>query len=291
VGARAVRAWGERRLRAAEAHKLWMIKDAGANGGDGLFVASGATWARVCDRLDAAERAERRKIRFVVQEYVERPALWEGRFKYHIRMYVVLRADMGAFLHTRALAHVANKPYSASPEGFDDVQVHLTNVSKNHTNKELFHGCPILELESFLGARCWARLLALFAALFGAARPFMRHQVAAWDFAHIGVDIMLDAEGHPHLLECNVPPCIGNYNSEMVPEQHAFFNWLFTSMVDCFVVEPLTTRPAAPAAARSWCKVAEPRDDFAPAPPAQRGLNALAWKVYEAKTLAHAQPM
>jgi len=204
-------------------------------------------------------------------------------------MYVVLRADMAVFIHSKALIHVANKPYDTSQENLCDTQVHLTNVSKNHHNTDLFHGCPVVHLETWLGEEKFARVRQLFHKVFESAQPFMRNQVCASDFSHIGADVMFDTEGHPYLLELNIPPCIGNYKSEMVKEQHDFFNGLFASMMTRFVHNVLSTRDPYAAKAddedTQWLQVSAPRPDFETCDPTAKGLNTLAWRLHLSKFL------
>ena len=87
----------------------------------------------------------------MVQLYVHRPLLWEGRFKFHLRVYCVLTAQMQFHCYRRAFAHVSNKPFTlscfdpdhhaprgaaargggASQEGerYFDHEVHITNVA------------------------------------------------------------------------------------------------------------------------------------------------------------------
>uniref|UniRef100_A0A7S2SNY1 Tubulin-tyrosine ligase n=1 Tax=Mucochytrium quahogii TaxID=96639 RepID=A0A7S2SNY1_9STRA len=240
IGAAQVERWAAK-YWSTDTHsdQLWMVKDSGANCGDGLFVTGRSNWSAVVEELHASERQSKRTIRFVIQKYIENPELWKGKFKYHIRMYVVVRGDLSAYLHSTALVHVANKPYNVQAIGLSDKEIHLTNVSKNHHNEDLFHGCPIVHLRTYLGDDRMNKVLRLFRETFESARPYMMNQKSPFDFSHIGADIMFDQAGEPYLLECNIPPCIGNYGDDMLEEQHHFFRDLFYSMTETFAVSVL----------------------------------------------------
>ncbi|GBG30339.1 Tubulin polyglutamylase TTLL5 [Hondaea fermentalgiana] len=274
----------------------WIVKDARANCGDGLFVVMSHNWRDVIASLTSelqTATAGRVPPSFVLQKYIEEPELWNGKFKYHCRLFLVLRADGAAFLHSHALAHVANKPYTLEPDHVADPQVHLSNVSKNHSDADLFHGCPIIALEEFFGSNRLEAVCTLFANVFMAARPFMEHQQAASDFCLIGADLMFETSGAPRLLECNVPPGIGNYDSHVPADQYAFTNALFSTLLDTFVLPALsgqTQSPSAPSGTetskgQSWLQVCEPRSAFLPQDAERRGFNALSWKVYQRRAL------
>ena len=113
-----------------EGSKVWIAKEANANGGEGLFSFAEADWEGVSVKLDPSAE-------YVVQSYIERPLLWEGKFKYHFRVYCALTADMRFYAYRHAFAHVANKPFQLG--SLDDDEIHLTNVAANIHDAELFH--------------------------------------------------------------------------------------------------------------------------------------------------------
>ena len=92
--------------------------------------------------------AEQIPARFVVQRYIAQPALFEGRFKFDVRLYVVVTAAsrrarlVRAFVFTEGLARVCVRPYCGPPEDECDVtrldlHAHLCNTQ---LSDKLKHG-------------------------------------------------------------------------------------------------------------------------------------------------------
>ena len=89
----------------------WIVKDALANGGRAIWIFDQRNWREVAGLLEDDAEAV-----YVVQRYVQTPALWSGGGgggnKYHLRCYAVVTGDGRAFLFDRAFAHVANRPWT-----------------------------------------------------------------------------------------------------------------------------------------------------------------------------------
>ena len=64
---------------------------------------------------------------YVIQKYVSDPKLWNG-FKFHFRMYSMLRGDMSSFLYQKAFILTAGLKYDRNS---DDLHTHITNLSVN----------------------------------------------------------------------------------------------------------------------------------------------------------------
>jgi hypothetical protein len=283
LGWQEVREWCAARLVAptAQGGKVWMVKDSGANCGQGLFVMSRDNWEQVVAKVAALEKASQRRRGWVIQEYVSHPDLWQGTHKYHLRIYVVFCGDCSVYLHNHALGHIANKPYHLDKDSFTDEEVHLTNVSRNHHNVQLFHPCPAIDLKAFLGTDRWERLVALLQSVFKLAMPFCLHQAAKEDFSLIGADIMVDRDGQPHLLECNIPPCLGRAddNASIQMEETQLIRNLFHAIVQRFCLLQDTSVD------RWWTEICPGNKDFKPCSWPLRGLNTLAWKLVEKNML------
>ena len=72
---------------------------------------------------------------FVVQKYLNKPALWEGH-KYDFRIYVLVTSvidPMTIFLYEDGLVRLASEKYNNSGN-FSDPYIHLTNYSLNKKN-------------------------------------------------------------------------------------------------------------------------------------------------------------
>lgn len=134
-------AWCRAEFRASsqqQAQRVWVVKDALANGGEQVWIVSAQNWRRVTAVLrahgaaaEAAEAAERGGVGsarlYVLQRYIERPLLWPlaadlrcrhgssdttaaGR-KFHWRVFGLIRGDLTCHLYPQGFAHVANAPW------------------------------------------------------------------------------------------------------------------------------------------------------------------------------------
>jgi hypothetical protein len=119
----------------------WVVKDAGANGAAGVWVIVRGNWRSVLAEVDEGAR-------LAMQQYVERPLLWQGR-KVHLRCYALLFGDGAGYLYRLALLHAANKPYTepdCTAPAFD-AEVHITNCCANKQGSE-FAGEVIVDLRA-----------------------------------------------------------------------------------------------------------------------------------------------
>lgn len=192
----------------------WIIKPSQCNGGVGLHIVNARNWLLEWLRM---KQAFTQQTTFVVQRYIEQPALWEdtGR-KYHLRVFGCMVGDgEGGFtshLFPQAFAHLSNERFSMTLEPSSKafpVAVHLTNVAQNARNSDLFDGYRVVNLEQASWAEVWRGMQGVSAAVFDAASPHLKCLSSAFDFQLLGVDFLLDAEATVHLLEINCPPCMG----------------------------------------------------------------------------------
>jgi hypothetical protein len=131
--------------RCQKRRRMWVVKDALANGGEHVWVVSAQNWRRVARVVrthgaatEATEAAECGGVGpprlYVVQQYIDQPKLWPlaadprthhqgshntaasaGR-KFHWRVFGLVRGDLTSHLYPRGFAHVANAPWQASGE-------------------------------------------------------------------------------------------------------------------------------------------------------------------------------
>ena len=76
---------------------------------------------------------------FVVQKYMERPLLYDGR-KFDIRIWVMLGPDLKVYLFRQGYMRTCSETYELNPEKIKDLGVHLTNnsVQKMHQGYNRF---------------------------------------------------------------------------------------------------------------------------------------------------------
>ena len=72
---------------------------------------------------------------FVVQKYMERPLLIEGR-KFDIRMWVLISQEMKVYLFKQGYIRTSSFKYSNDSTSLADNNIHLTNnaVQKNNND-------------------------------------------------------------------------------------------------------------------------------------------------------------
>eukprot|EP00944_MAST-04C_sp_MAST-4C-sp1_P015589 g15589.t1 len=186
----------------------WIAKDATANGGEGLYQFT------IDDqkRLQYVEANLHDDAEYVIQRYVNNPLLWDGKFKFHFRVYCVLNAKMEFFVYRRAFAHVCNKKYTARTNDDDnyDPEVHISNVAANIHDENSFHNYPTVDLPTEF-PNVWLKLQNTMKNVIRKASTFMQYQTSKNNFMLIGADFIPDADGNIWLLELNCPPCMAAY--------------------------------------------------------------------------------
>lgn len=173
-----------------DAEEWWILKAAGANGGGDVHVLPPAcTHVPACIALRPLDS-------YVVQRYITRPLLLEKKYKFHYRVYALLRMtgveetgrtsvdrearrarfqpwiyQHGFILRASERYHHATKCGSANEI---DAAAHLTNLSLNKH-------CPgypgQLPIDLARAPRTFGCMKAHWAAVVRAAAPFLRAQV------------------------------------------------------------------------------------------------------------------
>ena len=203
---------------AQPAGALYIVKPTRGSGGQGIFVTADPTQA--ADRPDA-----------VVQRYIANPYLVDGR-KGHLRIYALITSarPLRAYIYSEGIVRFAPEPYDPRPERLGEVSMHVTNTA-------LHLGHPGLVVsqdpERDDEGAIWSvsALLRRMAAdgfdpeaVFGEISDligwFLRQLDREGLFARqadrapprgfgpklIGFDILLDADGHPWLIEMQSTP-------------------------------------------------------------------------------------
>ncbi|HEX3366186.1 tetratricopeptide repeat protein [Phenylobacterium sp.] len=201
-----------------DAPALYIVKPIRGSGGQGISVT-----ADVAAALDQSD--------VVVQRYIDRPYLIEGR-KGHCRIYcLIASADpLRAYVYSEGIVRIAPEPYDPSPDSGGGAAMHVTNTA-------LHLGHPGLSIsqdpqQDDVGAiRSLSALLRRMTAdgldggaAFGeikalvewhvrmlAAHGLFARQAASSPprgFAPklFGLDVLIDAEGHPWLIEMQRTP-------------------------------------------------------------------------------------
>ncbi len=170
----------------------------------------------------------------VVQRYVERPFLVDGR-KGHVRLYGLVTSlnPFRAYLYRNGIVRFAPDPYDLAEASLANVHAHVTNTALHHNRPNLVVsedatqenvgavwslnayleriGTQGLDVEAIRG-----ELRALVAGFLGvvAGEGLFAAQAKtsprrAFPFKLFGLDALIDAEGKPWLIEAQRKPALG----------------------------------------------------------------------------------
>ncbi|OIT03544.1 PREDICTED: tubulin--tyrosine ligase-like protein 12 isoform X1 [Nicotiana attenuata] len=176
----------------------------------------------------------------ICQKYIEHPALFQGR-KFDLRYIVLVRSmnPLEIFLAEVFWVRLANNTYTLEKHSFDEYETHFTVMNYrgrlNHMNTPDFvkefekeHEVNWLDIHS--------RIRSMIKSAFEAAavvHPEMHHSKSR---AMYGVDVMLDCQFQPKLLEITYCPDCGRavkYDTEAVVgggetvKGKDFYNYIF----------------------------------------------------------------
>ncbi|XP_053672131.1 tubulin monoglutamylase TTLL4-like [Anopheles nili] len=201
----------------------WIIKPPASARGTGIKVVN--RWSQIPKRKP-----------LIVQRYIERPLLINGS-KFDLRLYVLVTSlnPLRVYMHTDGLARFASVKYSEKSETLSDRYMHLTNysinkLSTNYSQNEDADACQghkwtIKSLWSYFAEqginvdRLWSALrnLVLRTVLAGEGSIHALSKVNVGCkyncYELFGIDVLLDSELVPWLLEVNISPSLHSASS------------------------------------------------------------------------------
>jgi tetratricopeptide (TPR) repeat protein len=212
---------------------LYIVKPVRSSGGQGISVTA--------DLKDAIGRDD-----VVVQRYIDRPYLIEGR-KGHCRIYCLIASaePLRAYVYSEGIVRIAPELYDPDPAHAGGTSMHVTNTALHLDHPGLVidrdpaqeDSGAIRSLSALLsrmtadgldGQAAFGEIKALvewFVRLLAADGLFARQAASAPPRAYtpklFGLDVLVDAEGHPWLIEMQRTPAargaplVDRINAEM----------------------------------------------------------------------------
>lgn len=178
-------------------------------------------------------------IEYVVQRYLGEPLLLDG-LKFDMRLYVIVTSvvPLRAYLFKEGLARFCTVPYEAPQDGnLREARMHLTNFAVNKKSKDFQQNeglaqhdegskrsasGTLRQIEQAFGAspdEIWSKVASLTANTLMALRPSLvefyvceqprpLHPLGPKGFQLIGLDVLIDQDLEPRLLELNANPSL-----------------------------------------------------------------------------------
>jgi tubulin--tyrosine ligase len=172
---------------------IWIVKPDGLNQGRGITMHRSLVSVMTL-------ASTRPNDRLIVQKYIEKPLLYQGR-KFDVRVWALVTPAYEVFFYEQPYMRTASKPYS-----FDEAlnpYVHITNntlqKSKKNEDYERYepgNTLPLDTLKSFLSAEEFDKIIRdvkkITADVFESGKKALRRNKHSFEFELFGLDFLID---------------------------------------------------------------------------------------------------
>eukprot|EP00397_Hematodinium_sp_SG-2012_P032465 GEMP01034568.1.p1 GENE.GEMP01034568.1~~GEMP01034568.1.p1 ORF type:complete len:360 (+),score=74.08 GEMP01034568.1:338-1417(+) len=209
----------------------WIMKPAGKAQGKGIFLVSKLgqlkKWSNQTKTPSPDGQTGAQKPftpfreQYIISRYIDNPLLIGGK-KFDLRLYVLVTSfrPMKAYLYQNGFCRFCHEQYTTDIAEFDNVFIHLTNIAiqKNADDYNTKHGgkWSIDDLRLYIqGTRGHEAADNLFQSMENIIITTLRsvQNVMINDkhcFEMYGIDILIDADLRPWLLEVNASPSLSS---------------------------------------------------------------------------------
>ena len=217
-----------------ETGALWIVKPAAStNRGCGIQVCEG--YDQVIDVVSKKGKSKlnnrlTKRHGWVVQKYMERPFLIEGR-KFDLRVYVLFTVNKGgkrpvnSYMYNEFYVRTSGVVYNTSRKGVKNTMMHLTNdavqkkVKDNYGKHEMANKLSMADFGEYLTEKKGVGADYVESSLRPRLREIVRITAESVEaklnkngrkhgFELMGYDFMIDENLTPWLIEVNSNPCL-----------------------------------------------------------------------------------
>jgi hypothetical protein len=206
-------------------HNLWILKPAELNRGRGIHIFNDIEVMKnfIMDHINETKKyKDVTSVSFVVQKYIERPLLINGR-KFDIRVWVLLTHVHEFYLFREGYVRTSSVAFDINEGNLNDRFVHLTNnaIQKDSRSYGLYENGNQLSFFDFrnyikdiskseldFDKHIFTDIKNIVKKSMYAVRKKLDSENRKYTFEIFGYDFILDSDFNVWLIEVNTNPCL-----------------------------------------------------------------------------------